>query len=108
RTTDDSIFGNVESLLDYAHSLGVYSILLDKNYRSNHAALMTFSSKYFYESSLDVIDSAHKANSEAIEVIEVNGAWEDNRNVVEAEVAIDIVDLNLNKYKKIILLAFNA
>ncbi|QZE12318.1 ATP-binding protein [Mycoplasma sp. Ms02] len=108
RTTDESIFGNVESLLDYAQSLGVYNILLDKNYRSNHASLMTFSSKYFYNSSLDVIDSALNDNSEAIEVIEVKGTWEDNKNILEAKTAIEQVSLNLNKYKKIILLAFNT
>ncbi|MEE3928612.1 DEAD/DEAH box helicase [Mycoplasmopsis ciconiae] len=108
RTTDESIFGNVESLLDYAISLGVYNILLDKNYRSNHASLMTFSSKYFYDSSLDVIDSALNDNSEAIEVIEVKGSWSENKNIAEAKMALDVVEANLKKYKKIILLAFNA
>ncbi|WAM00772.1 C-terminal helicase domain-containing protein [Mycoplasmopsis felis] len=49
-------FGTVDSLLDYVSSLGVYEILLDKNYRSNSASLMTFSSKYFYNSQLDVVN----------------------------------------------------
>ncbi|WAM02089.1 hypothetical protein ONA02_05805 [Mycoplasmopsis felis] len=56
RSSDETIFGTVDSLLDYVSSLGVYEILLDKNYRSNSASLMTFSSKYFYNSQLDVVN----------------------------------------------------
>ncbi len=39
-------------MLDFAKGVGVYNVLLDKNYRSNYASLMTFSSKHFYNSSL--------------------------------------------------------
>ncbi|UWV79541.1 C-terminal helicase domain-containing protein [Mycoplasmopsis felis] len=56
RSSDETIFIIVDSLLDYVSSLGVYEILLDKNYRSNSASLMTFSSKYFYNSQLDVVN----------------------------------------------------
>ncbi|ADE19748.1 DEAD/DEAH box helicase [Mycoplasma crocodyli] len=108
RSTDDSIFGNVESLLDYATSLGVYNILLDKNYRSNYASLMTFSSKYFYNSSLDVIDIATAIKDSAIEVIQVDGEWLDNKNIKEAKKALELCNGYIDKYKKIILLAFNA
>ncbi|WP_041594212.1 AAA domain-containing protein [Mycoplasmopsis fermentans] len=106
---DESIYGKVDSLLDFAKSLGVYSVLLDKNYRSNYASLMTFSSKYFYKSTLDVIDSANmEANFKPIEVHEVNGLWENNQNTVEADLAIKLIKENINKYNKIILLCFNA
>lgn len=108
RTIDDSIFGKVESLLDYALSIGTYQILLDKNYRSNHASLMSFSSKYFYNSSLDVLDVAFKNSDDAIELIQVDGIWKDNRNIAEAKKCIELLIANLHKYKKIILLAFNA
>ncbi|WBP84364.1 DEAD/DEAH box helicase [Mycoplasmopsis edwardii] len=108
RSTDDSIFGRVESLLDYASSLNVIQILLDKNYRSNHAALMSFSSKHFYKSQLDVVDSNDQVNTEPIEVHEVEGAWKDSKNVEEANKAIELLKQNINKYKKIILLAFNV
>ncbi|WP_406616898.1 DEAD/DEAH box helicase [Mycoplasmopsis adleri] len=106
---EESIYGKVDSLLDFARSLGMYSVLLDKNYRSNYASLMTFSSKYFYDSTLDVIDSAQTdVDFKPIEVYEVNGAWENNQNVVEAEYAINLCKQNLYKYNKIIILCFNA
>ncbi|WP_406616036.1 DEAD/DEAH box helicase [Mycoplasmopsis hyopharyngis] len=108
RQNDDSIYGKVDSLLDFATSLGVYSILLDKNYRSNYASLMTFSSKYFYKSSLDVIDTFHNEKIEPIDVIEVNGVWENNKNEIEIDKVIEITLNNLELYKKIILLSFNA
>ncbi|RIV16840.1 DEAD/DEAH box helicase [Mycoplasmopsis gallopavonis] len=109
RQSDDSIFGQVDSLLDYALSLGVFPILLDKNYRSNHAALMTFSSKHFYNSTLDAIDSATSWSTNPIEVIQVeDGAWENQKNVAEAKKAIEIAIENLDKYEKIIILGFNG
>nr|WP_318027002.1 hypothetical protein [Mycoplasmopsis bovis] len=49
---EETIFGKVDSMLDFAKGVGVYNVLLDKNYRSNYASLMTFSSKHFYNSSL--------------------------------------------------------
>ncbi|WP_027120601.1 AAA domain-containing protein [Mycoplasmopsis lipofaciens] len=108
-TDDDSIYGKVESLLDFAKSLGVYNVLLDKNYRSNFASLMTFSSKYFYNKSLDVIDSAWKDNNyQPIEVYEVDGVWENNQNEFEAKLAIKLLQDNIDIYKKIILLCFNS
>lgn len=106
---EETIFGKVDSMLDFAKGVGVYNILLDKNYRSNYASLMTFSSKYFYNSSLDVIDTnLNKKNYQSIEVIDANGAWEDNKNEIEANLTIKIAKENLDKYEKIILLCFNA
>ncbi|EIE40128.1 putative ATP-dependent helicase [Mycoplasmopsis canis UF31] len=107
RSTDDTIFGQVDSLLDYASSLNVTQILLDKNYRSNHAALMSFSSKHFYKSQLDVVDANEEFGSEPLEVFEVDGVWKDSKNEAEALKAIELLQQNLDKYKKIILLAFN-
>ncbi|MBZ4218428.1 AAA domain-containing protein [Mycoplasma tauri] len=108
-TDEESIYGKVDSLLDFAKSLGVYNVLLDKNYRSNYASLMTFSSKYYYNSTLDVIDSANtEPNFNPIEVYEVNGIWENSQNATEAKFAIDLCNKNLKKYNKIILLCFNA
>ncbi|QGZ97514.1 endonuclease [Mycoplasma sp. NEAQ87857] len=105
---DKSVFGNVESILEYAISLGVHQILLDKNYRSNHAELMTFSSRFFYDSKLDVIDTAKTATSKPIELINIDGQWESGINKNEAKEAIRLVINNLEKYNKIILLAFNS
>ncbi|EGV00325.1 ATP-binding protein [Mycoplasmopsis columbina SF7] len=107
-TDEETIYGTVESLLDYAKSLGVHTVLLDKNYRSNFAALMTFSSKFFYNESLDVIDSSNNPhNFKPIEVYDINGIWENNTNLSEVALAIEKLKENLPIYKKVILLCFN-
>ncbi|RMA77420.1 superfamily I DNA and/or RNA helicase [Metamycoplasma subdolum] len=107
---DENDFGSIESLLDYASARGVYSILLDKNYRSKQASLMTFSSRHFYESKLDVIDDFETGvtNKKAIEVIQVDGKWENSTNIEEGDKVLEILRENLPKYKKIIALVFNA
>ncbi|MBN0919507.1 AAA domain-containing protein [[Mycoplasma] gypis] len=108
-TEEDDDFGNIESLLDYALARGVYKVLLDKNYRSKRASLMTFSSKLFYDSKLDVIDDYLIDNKEkTIEVIQTDGIWDNSLNEKEANLAIEKVLENIDKYKKVILLVFNA
>lgn len=97
---------DIRSILEYALAKGVYSVLLDKNYRSRQASLMTFSSKHFYNSSLDVIDDRH-AQYSSIELSQVLGTWERGRNVEEAKEVINLVKQNLSQYNKIILLCFN-
>lgn len=104
----ESAFGDIESLLDFASAKGVYSILLDKNYRSNHASLMTFNSQTFYKGELDVVDVNTDKKTTPIDVINVDGVWVDSTNKLEIEVAIQVVLDNLDKYEKIILLCFNG
>lgn len=88
--------------------MGVYTILLDKNYRSNFASLMSFSSRHFYDSSLDVVDRFNNKITKPLEVIEINGKWENNANIEEAAVVLDLTQKNIDKYKKIIILSFNS
>lgn len=102
-------FGDIESLLDYAIAKGTYTILLDKNYRSSYASLMSFNSQVFYKGELDVVDTRRtNVSFRPIEVINVDGVWENSRNTKEIDEVINQAKLNLNKFKKIILLAFNA
>ncbi|MGL6125108.1 MAG: DEAD/DEAH box helicase [Metamycoplasmataceae bacterium] len=103
-----SSFGDIESLLDFATAKGVYSILLDKNYRSNYASLMTFNSEIFYKGELDVVDVNSNKKENPIDVINVEGVWEESTNKIEADIAIQELLKNLEKYKKIILLCFNG
>lgn len=103
-----SSFGDIESLLDFATAKGVYSILLDKNYRSNYASLMTFNSEVFYKGELDVVDVNSNKKETPIDVINAEGVWEDSINQAEIDIAIEKVLLNIAKYKKIILLCFNG
>lgn len=106
---DENPFNGIESLLDYAIAKGTYSLLLDKNYRSSFASLMTFNSQIFYKGELDVINTWKEENGfQPIEVINVNGVWENSQNVEEVEEVVRQAIANLDRYKKIILLAFNA
>lgn len=106
---EENPFGQIESLLDYAVAKGVYALLLDKNYRSSFASLMTFNSQIFYKGELDVVDTWKENNdSSPIEVINVNGAWENSKNDQEIDEVIKQTLFNINKFKKIIILAFNA
>lgn len=106
---EENPFGQIESLLDYAVAKGVYALLLDKNYRSSFASLMTFNSQIFYKGELDVVDT-WKENDDSlpIEVINVNGTWENSKNDQEIDEVIKQTLFNINKFKKIIILAFNA
>ena len=107
---EEDIPENADSLLNYALDKGVYQIMLDQNYRSSFASLMAFSSKKFYESKLEIIDSKNKiTNSKnAIEIINVDGEWEKGTNIIEAKKVITIAEERINQYKSIIILTFNS
>lgn len=98
---------NIDSLLTYAIEQGIKKEMLELNYRSASAILTTFSSKEFYESNLKTLDSNDGITRNPIEIINVNGKWENNKNEVEAKKAIEILKNNVNKYSKIILLTLN-
>lgn len=106
---EENPFGKIESLLDYAVAKGVYALLLDKNYRSSFASLMTFNSQIFYKGELDVVDTWKENNDFLpIEVINVEGVWENSKNDKEIDEVIKQTLFNINKFQKIIILAFNA
>ncbi|MGL4343041.1 MAG: AAA domain-containing protein [Metamycoplasmataceae bacterium] len=104
----ESEFGDIESILDFAKAKGVYNILLDKNYRSKYASLMSFNSRSFYESKLDVVDVNLNKQEIPIEVFNVDGIWENSINKKEIDFSIVQIKENIQKYKKIILLCFNG
>ena len=99
---------NVRSLLEYAHRKDLHMYMLNKNYRSNYAQLMTFSSSQFYEAKLEVVDKYIDIPETPIEVHNVNGIWENQANEVEAIAILDKLLEIKPKYKKIIILAFNS
>ncbi|GAA5414778.1 AAA domain-containing protein [Ureaplasma ceti] len=104
---DDNDDKNDESLLNWAIQNGFNKQNLELNYRSVAAELTTFSSKEFYESNLKTVDK-NNYRGDAIEVINVNGIWEDSMNRREAELMVDLLIENLKHYNKIILLTLNA
>ncbi|AAV27632.1 DEAD/DEAH box helicase [Mesomycoplasma hyopneumoniae] len=105
--SEDDAFANIESILEYAHSKGVFNIMLDKNYRSHHASLMTFNSRHFYESELKIANNYKFEGTDVIEVQNVNGQWDGQQNLVEAKAVVEIAQKNINKFPTMIILAFN-
>ena len=103
---EDKVEENIDSLLTYGIENGINQEMLELNYRSAAANLTTFSSKEFYNSNLKTLDNNSKI-VEPIEIINVDGKWENNQNEVEAIKAIEVLKYNVNKYKKIIVLTLN-
>lgn len=102
---------NAESLLDFAYRKGLSNgreYMLNKNYRSLFSDLMLFSSKEFYNSNLDVIDSLSLNNNNCIEIFDVDGKWEGRVNEIEGERVIEKVLENINNYDSIIILTLNS
>lgn len=104
---NDSI-ENADSLLRYASDKGVFNIMLNQNFRSSFASLMSFSSKHFYNSKLEVVDKNNHYINQSFDVINVNGIWDKSCNLIEANKVIEIAKENLKNYKKIIILTFNS
>lgn len=106
---DEDSAENATSILDYAFDKGVYSLMLNQNFRSTAASLMAFSSKHFYDSNLDVVDHFNLTNSNQvrIEIKNVNGSWEDGCNKREVEEILKILNAEKNKYESIMIVAFN-
>ena len=101
---------SVDSLLEYADRKGLKpnrEYMLTKNYRSNSAVLMNFSSKHFYNSQLDVIDKFNYSLNTPIEVFNVNGKWVNNQNDEEAVALLDKIIEVKEQFPKIIVLTLN-
>lgn len=106
--TEMDVAENANSLLDYAVDKGVYEIMLNQNYRSAAAALMSFSAKKFYNSELDVIDNKIKFENEPITVLNVAGKWETGVNYEEATTVIMLANDMIDNVASLIILAFNV
>ena len=82
----------VESLLDLAaHYLP--ETLLQGHYRSRSLDLIDFSNQYFYKNKLQLLPDFKDINSPepAITYVKVEGVWENNRNILEAEKVIELI-----------------
>lgn len=106
----DELPENAESILNYALDKGIYQVMLDQNYRSDAAALMSFSSKHFYNSNLEVIDRCYlneRPHKQPIEVYNVPGQWEKSVNLVEINQVLELVAREKKNYASILVIAFN-
>lgn len=56
KQTIDQQWGKIESILQYAKTMPIYHVMLDKTYRAKRAQLMTFNAHHFYDDRLDISD----------------------------------------------------
>ncbi|MBD1398322.1 AAA family ATPase [Pontibacter sp. JH31] len=83
---------SAESLLQLC-SLYLPQAMLTQHYRSRYPELIDFSNRYFYRNRLELIPELHAANARqpAIQFIKVQGLWQDNTNLPEAEKVLELL-----------------
>ena len=101
----------VDSLLDLADKY-LMQVHLKGHYRSKSLDLIDFSNKYFYEGNLMMLPDRKilNRNKPAIEFIKLDGLWENNCNLIEAQYVADMVFRVSEEFpgKHIGVVSFNA
>lgn len=91
---DDSLHValEVESILDFGQTL-FPSKKLAWHYRSLYGELVQFSNEHFYENKLQMIPLSYPQMryQPPLEFVQVDGVWEKNHNIVEANKTIELV-----------------
>ena len=94
RLEDDSeeVALEVDSLLELA-SQYLMDVHLQGHYRSKKPELIDFSNQHFYNGKLRMLPDREMVNNKqvAIEYIKVEGMWDKQANLVEAEKVVDLV-----------------
>src|SRR5690606_22046720 len=82
----------VDSLLELAERY-LEGVSLQGHYRSRSPELIDFSNRHFYDGNLRQLPDRHllNRNEPAIRYVKVDGVWESNRNLVEAETVVEQV-----------------
>ncbi len=106
---DSNVALETESLLDLGKQfLPITS--LTGHYRSKSLDLIDFSNQYFYNNKLKLLPDYEEfiKNEPAITYIKVDGVWEKNTNLIEAQEVVRIIKQFLEKDKKDIgVITFN-
>ncbi len=101
----------VDSLLDLTDKY-LMQVHLKGHYRSQSLDLIDFSNKHFYEGNLMMLPDRKilNRNKPAIEFIKLEGIWEDNYNLIEAQHVSELVYKVSEEYpgKDIGVVTFNA
>lgn len=101
----------VDSLLDLAKRY-LPTVHLQGHYRSRSLELIDFSNRYFYEGRLQLLPDRNVLNSQepAIEYCQVNGVWDEQTNIAEAQevVARVLSLLAASPDKEIGVVTFNS
>ena len=106
---EDLIDLDVESILDLA-SLYLPQKSLRHHYRSQSLELMNFSNQEFYDNKLKILPDfkSFEKKEPPIEYMKIEGVWEKNQNIKEAEKVVELIaELNKNKRKNIGVVTFN-
>jgi len=109
--SDEGIDLEVESLLELAENY-LMQVKLLGHYRSNSLELIDFSNQHFYNHQLKLLPDREDINKHvpAIKYLKVDGVWEKNSNMVEAQIVSDLILKILNEEpgKEIGVVTFNA
>lgn len=109
--TDEGIDLEVESLLELAENY-LMQVKLLGHYRSNALELIDFSNQHFYNHQLKLLPDREDINKHepAIKYIKVDGVWEKNTNLIEAQKVVELMleILNGDPLKEIGVVTFNA
>lgn len=108
---EEGIAFDVDSLLGLCSKYLMQSELKG-HYRSQSLDLIDFSNKHFYKGKLNLLPHFNIVNEDkpGIEYIKVEGVWEKNSNVIEAEKIVAIIKglKEVAIQKSIGIIAFNA
>ncbi len=100
----------VDSLLDLG-SKYLMQVQLKEHYRSKSLDLIDFSNQIFYKGNLTLLPDKRLVNSQkpAIDYVKVNGVWDKNQNITEAEKVVEVYDeiSKSNPDKEIGIITFN-
>lgn len=82
----------IDSLLDVATQY-LPQTQLRGHYRSKSLDLIAFSNQHFYKNTLHLLPDYQQVNekSPSIHYVKASGIWENNQNVIEAELVIEII-----------------
>jgi len=101
----------VDSLLQLSERY-LSTVHLQGHYRSRSLELIDFSNRHFYEGRLRLLPDKNLINDgqPAIEYCKVDGVWDEQTNLVEAELIVDRVKtlLDQSPEKEIGIVTFNA
>lgn len=108
---DNDIALELDSLLELANH-HLKDVQLKGHYRSKSLELIDFSNKHFYGGNLKLLPDQKIVNSKepAIEYIKLDGIWEGNTNLIEANRVVDLLlrTLDLEEHKSVGVVTFNA
>lgn len=105
---DDIDYETSNSLLEKVETCKWPAFHLKNHYRSEHSSLISFSNDNIYDNNLE-FSTRNGRFSNAIQVFNVNGIWNENSNEQEIEKVLDIIQSTNNEYKnkKILIVTFN-